>query len=333
MPDPSTPRLGMYKSKSDGSELVTYSQDIGQNLDKLDAAAGLQIVTSTTRPSSPYPGKPIYESDTGRAFVSNGSAPASGSWVEIPTGGGTFGGPLAVASGSSVSIGSATLTRTGGGSLSANTNYLRSATAAGDVAYSAIVSGDTVDRVRIYADGKLEIGPGNAARDVTLYRDGANTLRTGDNLTVDLGLSVGGDLTVATTDWQTYTPTVGNQGSATWATRVGWYKKLGKIVFIEIYLAASGAGSGTTNLTLSLPSTPYRDGSGAATTRQVITAHIGNVTAGGNSSLGGTSSAIVLAGGSGPMVDQLRGPTDINMRGEQISTTFIATFQGWYREA
>jgi len=93
VPDPSTTRLGLYKSKSDGSELVSYTQDIGQNLDKLDAAAGFQIVTSSTRPSSPYAGKPIAESDTSyRSYFSNGTAPASASWVEIPNSTGTYGG-------------------------------------------------------------------------------------------------------------------------------------------------------------------------------------------------------------------------------------------------
>jgi hypothetical protein len=66
VPDPSTARISLYKSKSDGSELVSYTQDIGQNWDRVDAAVGFQIVTSSTRPSSPYSGKPIAESDTGR---------------------------------------------------------------------------------------------------------------------------------------------------------------------------------------------------------------------------------------------------------------------------
>ena len=106
MPDPSTTRLALYKSKSDGSELVSYTQDIGQNLDKLDAAAGFQIVTSSTRPSTPYSGKPIAESDTSyRTYFSNGTAPASASWVEIPNSSGTFGSNLKLASSAQLTIG------------------------------------------------------------------------------------------------------------------------------------------------------------------------------------------------------------------------------------
>jgi hypothetical protein len=99
VPDPSTTRLALYKSKSDGSELVSYTQDIGQNWDKVDAAVGFQVVTSSTRPSSPYSGKPITQSDTAYStFFSNGTSPASASWVEIPNSSGTFGSDLKLAS-------------------------------------------------------------------------------------------------------------------------------------------------------------------------------------------------------------------------------------------
>lgn len=198
MPDPSTSRLGLYKSKSDGSELVNYSQDIGQNLDKLDAAVGFQACTSTTRPSTPYAGKPITETDTSyRTYFSNGTSPASGSWVEIPNSSGTFGGNLVLSTSSTLSIGAATLNRTSGGSLSANTNYQAQRSAATDVAYSALLTGDTFDRARIYADGKLELGSGSAARDTNLYRSGTNTLATDDSLSVALNLTVTGNLTVS----------------------------------------------------------------------------------------------------------------------------------------
>lgn len=197
MPDTPTTRLGLYKSASDGSEDVDYTQDIGQNLDALDLAVGFQIVTSSTRPSSPYAGKPIAESDNDyRTYFSNGTTPASASWVEIPNSSATFSGDLTLSSSSSLSIGTATLTRVSGGGLSANTNYLRTATATTDVAYAAIISGDTFDRARIYTDGKLELGPGNAARDTNLYRSAASTLKTDDSLIVGTDLTVSSDLTV-----------------------------------------------------------------------------------------------------------------------------------------
>ncbi|MEU8902203.1 hypothetical protein [Streptomyces mirabilis] len=109
MPDPSTTRLALYKSKSDGSELVNYPNDLGGNWDKVDLAVGYQVVTSSTRPATPYPGKPIAQSDTAYStFFSNGTSPASASWVEIPNSSSTFGSNLKLASGVQLLIGADT---------------------------------------------------------------------------------------------------------------------------------------------------------------------------------------------------------------------------------
>lgn len=56
--------------------------------------------------------------------------------------------------------------------------------AAANTTLGAIVSGDTFDRFRILADGDMEWGPGNGARDVQLYRDAANVLATNDTFRV-----------------------------------------------------------------------------------------------------------------------------------------------------
>ncbi|MFG3051912.1 hypothetical protein ACGFZP_13305 [Kitasatospora sp. NPDC048239] len=85
-----TPRLGLYKPASDGSELVNVVTDLLNNLDKLDLNANYRDCTSSTRPSSVWAGLCIRESDTGRLYVSNGSAPASGSWKQIPAEGASF---------------------------------------------------------------------------------------------------------------------------------------------------------------------------------------------------------------------------------------------------
>lgn len=93
-----TSRLGLYKPASDGSETVNVVTDLLNNLDKLDQATGVQVVTSSTRPSTPYAGKLIAESDTGyRTYFHNGTSPASGGWVEIPNSSGTYGGSLTIA--------------------------------------------------------------------------------------------------------------------------------------------------------------------------------------------------------------------------------------------
>ncbi len=185
MPDSPTTRLGLYKSLSDGSELVTYTQDIGQNLDKLDLAAGFQVVTSGTRPSSPYSGKPIAESDTSyRTYFSNGTAPASASWVEIPNSSATFSQNLKLASGKQLNINA---------SGSSASFAVVNAAASTDL-ISGRVTSDTQDRFLVDTDGTLNWGSGSATPDTNLYRSAANTLKTDDALVTVGNVTVGGDL-------------------------------------------------------------------------------------------------------------------------------------------
>jgi hypothetical protein len=176
VPDPSTTRLALYKSKSDGSELVNYTQDLGQNWDKVDAAVGFQVVTSSTRPSSPYAGKPITESDTSyRTYFSNGTSPASASWVEIPNSSGTYNSNLKIAQGKQINFGA-----------SGSTAYVAVLGAAtGDDVLSTRITGDTVSRFLLEADGTHSWGPGGStAADATLTRSGTSTLTLSGNLTV-----------------------------------------------------------------------------------------------------------------------------------------------------
>lgn len=78
--------------------------------------------------------------------------------------------------------------RTLGGTSTFTGTIQTSRSAVTDVAHGSLISGDTFDRFRILADGDLEWGPGNAARDTNLYRNAANVLKTDDSL------EVGGDL-------------------------------------------------------------------------------------------------------------------------------------------
>lgn len=189
MPDPSTTRLALYKSKSDGSEDVSYTLDLGQNWDKVDAAAGFQVVTSSTRPSAPYSGKPIFESDTSyRSYFSNGTSPASGSWVEIPNSSATFNNNLKLASGKQVNVGAS-------GSTATFTALLPTAT--GDWIVGSRVTVDSVSRFTIRGDGRLDWGSGSATQETNLYRSAANVLKTDDSLIVDIDLTVNGNLSVA----------------------------------------------------------------------------------------------------------------------------------------
>lgn len=180
MPDPSTTRLALYKSKSDGSELVNYTQDLGQNWDKVDAAVGFQAVTSSTRPSSPYSGKAITETDTSyRTYFSNGTSPASASWVQIPNSSSTFNADLDLTSGKQVNIGASSSTA----SLA-----VVNAAASTDL-ISARVTGDTQDRLTVDTDGTHAWGPGGStAPDTFLARTAVGRLAlTGTNAALTIG--------------------------------------------------------------------------------------------------------------------------------------------------
>jgi hypothetical protein len=163
----------MYRSASNGSELVNYSQDIGQNLVLIDAAVGFQAVTSSTRPGSPYSGKPIFQTDTSYStYFSNGTTPASASWVEIPNSSSTFGGNLTIASGKQINLGGST----SGAPLAIFT------TSTGSNIISSRITGDTSNsRWFVNADGNMNWGAGGgSATDTNLYRSAANTLKTDD---------------------------------------------------------------------------------------------------------------------------------------------------------
>lgn len=97
-----TARLGIRLP--DPTDLVNVTTDLNAGMSALDAAVGYEVVTSL--PAGPYSGKAITVStDSYRTYFSNGTAPASGSWVEIPNSSGTFGSNLKLASGAQLTIG------------------------------------------------------------------------------------------------------------------------------------------------------------------------------------------------------------------------------------
>jgi len=86
-----TTKLGLIKP--DLTDVVDVG-NLNDNADDIDAAVGFAIVTSGTRPGSPWSGQVIYETDTGLSLVWDGSA-----WQ--PAGGG--GGGVTVSSTAPVS--------------------------------------------------------------------------------------------------------------------------------------------------------------------------------------------------------------------------------------
>lgn len=67
----STTKLGL--TKPDFVDVVDISE-LNDNADAIDAAVGATIVTSATRPASPWAGQIIFETDTKSVFSWDGSA-------------------------------------------------------------------------------------------------------------------------------------------------------------------------------------------------------------------------------------------------------------------
>lgn len=85
----STTRLGLYKPGGGSTGLITPDEvvdvdKLNGNSDKIDASIGLIKATSTTRPSSPFDGQIVRESDTSRVIVWDQSA---SKWLPLGIGG------------------------------------------------------------------------------------------------------------------------------------------------------------------------------------------------------------------------------------------------------
>ncbi|MFJ8719759.1 hypothetical protein ACIRD9_42610 [Streptomyces violaceus] len=119
-----------------------------------------------------------------------------------------------------------------------------------------------------------------------------------------------------------YTPELGNDGTAAYSTRRGWFYRIGPMVYMNAYFVLSGAGSGASNLTLIAPTGIDR------TNRQYVGCHAEAMTAGNSGSL----TAVGFTSGSGDVFDRVRSSTGANITGADLTATAILAFEGWYRE-
>lgn len=190
-----TSRLKLYKPDPGTGDPVDVAK-LNQALDKIDTAIAPADVTFPSRPVTPYPNQLIRESDTDRLYVWNAG---DGRWDQV-----VIVGP------------SQTLLPV----------EIERSSAAGS-AFVSKVSGDTVARYVGFADGKVELGSGAAARDTNLYRAAANVLATDD------ALRVGGDYVAGSND--------GVNAAATTSSGVG----LSDTTTSASYVNMAGAGSQT----------------------------------------------------------------------------------------
>lgn len=167
-------------------------QELNDNADKIDETISFTLCTSTARPSDPFPGQAILETDTGFAFVYGGS------------------GYLPLAIGDRIGLGVAPdgnvarrLYAYGPPGSAVSQVLLRtSGSASGNRALSVMGGTDTQDHWWVDFDGNMQWGPGNAAADTNLYRgSGGSQLRTDDNFSAN-GYQVNGNTARVMTDFQ-----------------------------------------------------------------------------------------------------------------------------------
>jgi hypothetical protein len=130
-----------------------------------------------------------------------------------------------------------------------------------------------------------------------------------------------------------YTPVFSGIGTADFSVRAGWHVNIGKMRFVNIYAKIGTAGSGSSVVTASLPTTPDRSN------RQLIP-FSGDGLRGTGSSVQGVAPIFSSAEGfSGAQVDRIRGSSnstpniDTNIIGSDLSANAFLNIQGWYLEA
>jgi polygalacturonase len=228
----------------------------------------------------------------------------------------------------------------GGSDVQVEDNYIKGASrTAGSFGIRITTSADGI----LLAGNKVRtLGSGaDAAYGLSITNTCTNIRRYGNDLTgsgttgpID-DQSTTPDLNPLDSAILTYTPTVTNGGSATFTTQTADYQKVGKLVWVNIGLVVNAAGSGTSTVAVSLPSTPAR------TIQQTLDLTCESVRVASQSTKG---SAVILSTGSGATIDRLRNQvaasgdatTDnrlLNIQGAHLLAGAIVTITGWYREA
>jgi hypothetical protein len=118
-----------------------------------------------------------------------------------------------------------------------------------------------------------------------------------------------------------FTPTVTGGGTATFTTLTGLWERVGKMIFVNIYIVVNAAGSGATAISVAAPTVVARS------QRQVMHAHGGGLGGPG----AGEYTALCFTTGAGAVIDRItRGGVDLT--GANLSAGATIAIEGWYRE-
>ena len=177
-----TTRLGLNKPNPDPvtGDFVDVTK-LNENADSIDSSISFTVCTSTSRPSPPFQGQAILETDTGIAQVWGGSA-----WIPILISKAEFTGNLGIGT---VSDGNnlRKITVNSGGTNGSLSQVLlkQTGSASGSRALSTMGGGDTQDRFWIDFDGKMQWAPAGSGGDTVLYRSTTDVLRTDDSFSAN----------------------------------------------------------------------------------------------------------------------------------------------------
>lgn len=275
-----TSRVALYKPA--GGENVNVTTDLNNNLDKLDTNLNFRVAASATARNAITPfwaGLNVRDTDTGRTWVSNGSAPISGSWSQIPNTASTLNGDLDIVAGFQVNVGAANSTAA----------FATSMSASGSDAFTSRVSGDTQSRFLVNADGRMFWGSGSVSQDTNLYRSAANTLKSDDSLELVGGLTVGGnsvltgDLSVGGTGQTLYAANTANQTVTSSTTMVNATNMVfsmtanGVYTFTAVLITSGGSAAGDIKFGFTIPTGAQVDYGGIGLADSVTSGTQGSV--------------------------------------------------------
>lgn len=182
-----TTRVSLYKPA--GGEDINVTTDLNNNLDKLDTNLNFRVVANAAARNAVTPfweGLNVRETDTGKCYVSNGSAPISGSWKQLAVADATFDADLDLASGKQINI----------GGVASSASFAVVNSVVGDDLITSRVGADSQSRYLVNSDGSTWWGPGNATQDTNLYRSGVSTLTTDDSFQIGGDALVSGNTTL-----------------------------------------------------------------------------------------------------------------------------------------
>jgi hypothetical protein len=161
---------------------------------------------------------------------------------------------------------------------------------------------------------------------IDLVTGSANLIHARNNLVDAFVVDDSGVLTTyGSNAWTTYTPTITGHGVATFTTRTGYWRRVGDLIHVVIYLVVNAAGSGATAITIDAPTDIERN----LTTRQMLPGYAENITA----AIEGACTALAFTGVTGPTFGRIRSArTNANITGADLLAGASMVLEGWYRE-